>query len=494
MALVVLCSAHIGSPDIWYEGAAGPYHIVAYVRVPGVIPGIADISIHVVEDVPEQVTAMVNLFNANGGTPPPDVAQPVAGRPGWYATRLWIMAAGSNSLTVAVKGPKGTGTAIIPVSAVANRRLALDKSLGGILAGLGVFLLAGIVSIAGAAVRESTLPPGVSPNRRRIWGARGTMVGTAACVGLLLFGGKLWWDSTDTEFDQRMYRPFAAAASVTDGGSILHLDITDSSWIMRSDTAWIRAHRESKWSGLVSDHDKIMHLILIRESDQGAFAHLHPTTTDSVHFIAALPALPPGRYRVFADIVHESGFAKTLVAAVEIPVRTGPEPKHAMGDDASFVGDGATRTDTLPDGATITWERDTAALIAGAPTPLTLDVREVDGSPAVLEPYLGMAAHAIVARDNGKLFIHLHPMGTVSPAAQAAFEFRRQGDSVPGSPTSRMAAADSGMSAMSHMMPSGRVSFPYSFPEPGRYRIWVQVRRGGVVQTAAFDAKVAQAR
>ena len=33
--LVALCSAHVGSPDVWYEGAAGPYHVVVYVRLPG---------------------------------------------------------------------------------------------------------------------------------------------------------------------------------------------------------------------------------------------------------------------------------------------------------------------------------------------------------------------------------------------------------------------------------------------------------------------------
>jgi hypothetical protein len=370
------------------------------------------------------------------------------------------------------------------------RRLPLHRSLGILLGGLGLFLFAGIISIVGAAVREGVLPPGESPSSRRVWGARGAMAGSALLVGLLLLGGWTWWGNEDRGFLERMYRPFPAAASVVANGPhrMLRLEILDSGWIMRGDSVWLRQHGQRGWPPLVTDHGQLMHLFLIRDPDMSAFAHVHPTTADSVHFDVVLPALPGGRYRVFADLVHESGFAKTLVASVDVPASSTPGALAA--DDGIYLGSATAERASLPDGATITWDRGRVPLVAGAPAPLGFSVREPDGRPATLESYLGMPGHAVVARDDGAVFIHLHPMGTVSPAAQATFTLRRPGDTTSGVIGSRIAAQDSAMAGMAHSFSGGRLSFPYAFPEPGRYRIWVQVKRAGLVETAAFDAEV----
>ena len=485
--LIVVASAHLGSPDTWFEGQAGPYPVRVVVRLPGVVPGLAQIDITTKAEGITRVTAQPIIFDAGKeGAPPPDVALSVAGRPGAYHTQLWFMTPGSFSVNVVLTGPQGDGTAVVPVAAVAERQIGLYPWLGKLLLVLGALLFIGAVTILRAAATDSVTAPGrpADPSRRRA-GLAATVFG-AGFLALLLWGGRSWWNDVAAEYRRELYQPFRAEAAVTSGagGRDLVFRITDSVWT--SQRAGNRLERFAV-SPFVPDHGKLMHLFMIR-SDRGAFAHLHPVPSDSATFHAGLGRLPAGRYDVYADVVHETGFAQTMVATVDVPA---PTDSAAVTDPDDAVFEGAPSGDriTLPDGATVTWEGRPAALTADEDAALKFVVRDPDGTVTRLEPYLGMAGHAVVQRTDGAVYVHLHPNGTISMVAQRALGGHRATDTIPGMLARRL-AADSGMAHGDHPMFDGTLSFPYAFPKPGEYRIWVQVRRGGVVMTAPFTATV----
>jgi hypothetical protein len=163
---------------------------------------------------------------------------------------------------------------------------------------------------------------------------------------------------------------------------------------------------------------------------------------------------------------------------------------------------GSGNTAMLEDGSRMTWLRSDSPLIAGSDASLRFVVTAPEAAPVGLEAYMGMPAHAVVVRDDGKIFIHLHPRGTISTAAQMSFEMREPGDSIAGRLARRLATDASGadgrharMSAGMSSTPTARapsdtVSFPYAFPEAGTYHIWVQAKRHGRVLTGMFVARV----
>jgi hypothetical protein len=195
---------------------------------------------------------------------------------------------------------------------------------------------------------------------------------------------------------------------------------------------------------------------------------------------------------VFADIVHESGYTQTLVTALDVPQRSAPSVVPASDPDDSWFSGRVSqnvRVFHLDDGGTMEWLNDGIPIVAGKPAPMRFVVRNRDGSDAALEPYMGMSAHAVVEREDGSVFVHLHPMGTISMASQMAFAMRQPGDTIRGQLGKRVSDAE--MSQVNHAtISSNMVSFPYAFPKPGDYRIWVQIRRNGEVQTGAFAMRV----
>lgn len=437
LLLPAALQAHVGSPNVFFDGQAGPHAVRVIVRPPEVVPGVAEITVRLKEGTAETVTVQPVYYRTGiEGAPPADVASPVPGAPGLYAAQLWLMTQGSYTVRVQV----GDGVALVPVVTAPTRLKGMQRGMGVMLAALGIFLFAGAVTIVGAAVRESVLAPGEAPDDRRQLRARVVAVLAGVLLALVLIGGKSWWDSVEAEERESLYRPFEVEASVR--GRVLALNIRDT--------------RSREWTPLIPDHGKLMHLFLVREPGLDAFAHLHPVPKGSQErFEVALPALPAGRYRVYGDVVHETGFPQTLTDVVEIPAI--PEGPATDPDDSWHLeGSGGLRWLETP-------------LVAGREVDLRFEAK------VPLEPYMGMMGHAVITRPDGEVFVHLHPVGSFSMASQQAFE-RKLG----------VAAAH----AHHGHHPSSVVSFPYEFPRPGRYRIWVQVKSGGKIVTGAFDAEV----
>jgi hypothetical protein len=467
-------SAHVGSPDVFFEGDAGAYHLFVTVRLPQVIPGVAQIEVRSASpDVQTIQFAPMRLNGAGSSLPPiPDLARTSPEDPQFFTGSLWLMEFGALQVRIIVQGGKGQGELSVPVPAFAQRTLPMQRPLGGLLLGLTVFLALGMIFIAGAAVREGNLDPDQQPTRSRVQRARVVMAVTAVIVVTVLLLGNRWWhaEARHHERDVDLFQPPIAETKLVNGNRlILTAKGRDPQW-----------SKEVRLEEVIPDHGHLMHLFLIGLPTLERMWHLHPKRTEGGQFEEDLPSMPAGKYQLFADIVDKTGFPWTLVGTIDLPEIKGGV---LAGDDSAWSGPPlkATSDDSttarLSGGGRILWRRGRDTLRAGVPMEFRFEVDDKYGKPVEnLEPYMGMAGHAEFVSYDMSVFAHVHPAGSIS---MASLELARR---------------ESGMGDMSMSMPTGplppQVSFPYGFPKPGEYRIFVQVRENGEVQTAALDARV----
>jgi hypothetical protein len=472
--------AHVGSPDVFYEGDAGPYHLLITVRPPGMIPGIAQVEIRSTSGAPTTINvAPVYLTAKDTGLPPtPDAMQPVPGDPQSFSGKVWLMASGSWEIRVQADGAQGKGGLALPVPAFARRTLPMQKAVGTILFALMLFLSVGIVAIAGAAAREGGLQAGSTSSAKNQRRGRIVMVVAAMAVIGLLALGNWWWNVAAADLAHGMlYQAPPLTASLD--GDHLTLRMADNFWHER---------RKDSWSmRLVPDHGHVMHLFLLRTPGLDRFYHLHPEQSSDGSFGLELPPVPAGHYQLFADIVRESGFPETMVTEIDLPNITG---KPLTGDDSESGGIAITTFDpsgsqvaSLPDGTRMVWERNNSQPAIGKLTWFRFHLEDSNGKPVTdLEPYMGMAGHAVFVRSDRTVFAHVHPAGSVPMAALAIVQKDVHQD---------LQKDASPMAGMMHAstLPA-EVSFPYGFPQAGDYRVFVQVKRAGKIETGVFDTRV----
>jgi hypothetical protein len=294
-------------------------------------------------------------------------------------------------------------------------------------------------------------------------------VAIAIVLAAFILGNK-WWGSEANANDRLNYRLPNMQPSLTGSLLRLHLDNPNEAEPTRFRT---EQPDRIRLDDLIQDHGHLMHLFIVRMPDMKTFWHLHPDQTQPGYFAVNLPMMPEGQYKLYADIVHHTGFPETQVATMHLPAVTG---EALTGDNAGSLDlSPADKVAQLSGGYRMVWQRDDRAFKANQPYWFRFRVEDRDGKPAAdLEPYMGMAAHAVFLSSDGNVFAHVHPAGSVSMAAVNLAEG---------------GSAKAGMEGMEHTAPSAEVSFPYGFPKPGDYRIFVQIKRAGKIETGEFVAK-----
>lgn len=512
--------AHIGSPDVFYDGNVGSWPTHITIRMPMVVPGRAEILVQVQSSEPVTVSC-VPLYTRTAvkNAPPPEATAPVLGETNVFTGSLWLMAMGAYSIEVKIHGKSGDGVVQIPVNSVATSQLPLPRWLGGISSVLGLLLFCAALAIVAAAAGESTVPPGELPGklaRRKYWIAG---IVTGVVLVLALVGGKLWWASEEAHFRTRL----------RDGGwPDLRADVrTENSQRILRLTVGEKDFGSQERLPLTTDHGKLLHLFLVAQPNKQAFGHLHPVRRGNNTFDVTLPPLPKGDYQIFCDLTFTSGLSSTATNFVHlppIPVSTGTADPDPMPDpDDSWATDSVVAVRENPgsdiichlaDGTRVIWKAH-PPLQSKKDAALHFQVLDKAGQPAALQPYMGMMSHAAVLRSDGRVFAHLHPSGNYSMAAQMFFDAKvtketgiKSSDdmaSMPGMPG--MAGMDMNdctkMTNMDHSMMGSMqteagpnnadqsvISLPYQFPSPGDYRLWVQIKTDNQIKTAIFDTTV----
>ena len=181
-------------------------------------------------------------------------------------------------------------------------------------------------------------------------------------------------------------------------------------------------------------HERLMHLFLVSENLQ-YFLHDHPVLQADGSFQLRLSLPFGGMYRLLADFYPKGSVPRLaqqtlFVAGVSSPGNLSPSLEPSA-------------TENL----TATLRLEPEQPLAGLETRLIYSLNPSAG----LEPYLGAWGHMLAVSEDLIDMLHVHPF-----------------------------LADGGPTEQ----------FNVVFPRPGRYRVWTQFQRHGVVNTTVFTVPV----
>ena len=188
-------------------------------------------------------------------------------------------------------------------------------------------------------------------------------------------------------------------------------------------------------------HERLMHLILIRD-DLNFFAHEHPAQDSSGAFRIRFTFPDAGDYVLFADAAPKGAGGQVMPIRLRV---SGKRPPRFRLQEVPLSAEARTPSLRIQFAATAFPTGKTLRL------PAVLRLTADDTPVHDLEPYLGALGHLILIHEDGQTYVHSHPDELDPRAGQ-----------------------------------DGRMAFLARFPKPGRYRGWVQVQRGGKVETGTI--------
>src|SRR5262245_4660807 len=112
--------AHVGSPDVFFEGPAGGYRLLVAIRTPPVVPGVADIEVRVLDGEPRELSVVPLRLTGPGAVFAPTADQAIRSIDDsrMFTAGLWMMVTGPWQVRITVDGDRGRGQVAVPVDAL----------------------------------------------------------------------------------------------------------------------------------------------------------------------------------------------------------------------------------------------------------------------------------------------------------------------------------------------------------------------------------------
>ncbi len=250
-------------------------------------------------------------------------------------------------------------------------------------------------------------------------------------------------DSKSTEHDQHQKDPHAGH-SMDQGNAMLMIQ-TEPAHVTAGKSTSLKMMIHGADGKMLKDfavvHEQKVHLIIVRDGlDQ--FAHLHPEIDAAGNLTTTYTFPTGGTYRLYADHQPVGGSPATATDEVKVAGETPPTP--SLKPDVP----GRVKGDSLNADVSVSRPK------PGDETMIRFEITDLSGTPvADLQTYLGAMGHLVVISQDGKHYVHAHPLDE-------------------------------------NKSNSSMVTFGAHFPQPGPYKGWGQFKRQGQVRIVPFVVQV----